>query len=132
VANVLFNTMRGGLPADGYTVGADDVRAFLAERSPATARRCAPTLAALPERLRADELIALADDAGDPTSGASSPILPLTFSRRHGDPSRPWNKFRIVLRDEHGNPRLEYQGNWRTSSRTGRPSPGPSRSTWSR
>lgn len=114
VANVLFNTMRGGLPADGYTVGADDVRAFLAERSPATTRRCAPTLAALPERLRADELIALADDAGDPDLWRLfTEYLPLTFSRRHGDPSRPWNKFRIVLRDEHGNPRLEYQGNWR-------------------
>ena len=31
-----FALSAGGLPADGYTVGADDVRAFLAERSPAT------------------------------------------------------------------------------------------------
>ncbi len=43
----------------------------------------------------------------------ASEYLPLTFSRRHGDPSRPWNKFQIVLRDEHGAPRLDYQGNWR-------------------
>ncbi|MGM0386117.1 MAG: hypothetical protein ACQERF_09085, partial [Actinomycetota bacterium] len=112
VANVLFNTMRGGLPADGYTVSADDVRAFILERGPATASRCAATLAALPERLRADELVSLAE--GDPDLWRlAMEYLPLTFSRRHGDPSRPWNKFRIALRDEHGNPRLEYQGNWR-------------------
>ena len=28
--------------------------------------------------------------------------LPLTFSRRHGDPSRPWNRFSISVRDDHG------------------------------
>ena len=26
--------------------------------------------------------------------------LPLKFSRRHGDPSRPWNKFSINTKDE--------------------------------
>ncbi|NCD19523.1 MAG: hypothetical protein EOL89_06020, partial [Actinobacteria bacterium] len=112
VANVLFNTMRGGLPADGYTVGADDVRAFIAERSPATARRCAAILADLPDQLRADELVARAGDDPD-LWRLTMEYLPLTFSRRHGDPSRPWNKFRIALRDKHGNPKLEYQGNWR-------------------
>ena len=39
--------------------------------------------------------------------------LPITFGRRHGDPSRPWNEFAIVLRDEHGERLLRYQGNWR-------------------
>ncbi|NNF67140.1 MAG: hypothetical protein HKM98_06495, partial [Gammaproteobacteria bacterium] len=39
--------------------------------------------------------------------------LPLTFGRRHGDPSRPWNQFAINLYDEHGNSLLSYQGNWR-------------------
>ncbi|MEM9325605.1 MAG: hypothetical protein AAGA85_08110 [Bacteroidota bacterium] len=39
--------------------------------------------------------------------------LPLTFSRRHGDPSRPWNKFSIEVRDEHGAKLRNYQGNWR-------------------
>lgn len=114
VANVLFNTMRGGLPADGYEIGADDVRAFVAQRSPATARRCADALAALPARLRADQLVAVAEEAGDPDLWRlAMEYLPLTFSRRHGDPSRPWNKFRIALVDEQGHPRLTYQGNWR-------------------
>jgi len=39
--------------------------------------------------------------------------LPLTFSRRHGDPSRPWNAFSINLKHPDGSPRLDYQGNWR-------------------
>jgi len=114
VANVLFNTMRGGLPSDGYDIGADDVRAFLAQRSPATSRRCADTLAALPERLRVEDLAAVAEQAGDPDLWRLAlEYLPLTFSRRHGDPSRPWNKFRIALVDDQGHPSLTYQGNWR-------------------
>lgn len=39
--------------------------------------------------------------------------LPLTFGRRHGDPSRPWNLFSIRVQDEKGNPVVAYQGNWR-------------------
>ena len=39
--------------------------------------------------------------------------LPLTFGRRHGDPSRPWNLFDIRVQDEEGNPVVAYQGNWR-------------------
>jgi len=39
--------------------------------------------------------------------------LPLTFGRRHGDPSRPWNHFEIKLKDENGDRLLSYQGNWR-------------------
>lgn len=113
-ANVLFNTMRGGVPAEGYTVQARDVRAFIEQRSVATARRCASVLALLPSRLRADELVALAEDEGDVDLWRLvMEYLPLTFSRRHGDPSRPWNEFKIVLHDDTGARRLEYQGNWR-------------------
>ena len=39
--------------------------------------------------------------------------LPLTFGRRHGDPSRPWNLFNIRVQDENGKPVVAYQGNWR-------------------
>ena len=39
--------------------------------------------------------------------------LPLTFSRRHGDPSRPWNRFSINLRRPDGGRRLDFEGNWR-------------------
>ncbi len=39
--------------------------------------------------------------------------LPLTFGRRHGDPSRPWNMFDIRVQDDEGKPVVAYQGNWR-------------------
>jgi hypothetical protein len=39
--------------------------------------------------------------------------LPLTFSRRHGDPSRPWNHFSIDLEKADGSEYLHYEGNWR-------------------
>ena len=39
--------------------------------------------------------------------------LPLTFGRRHGDPSRPWNQFNIRVQDEQGQPVVAYEGNWR-------------------
>ena len=39
--------------------------------------------------------------------------LPLTFSRRHGDPSRPWNTFSIEVKGAHGEKRRHYEGNWR-------------------
>ncbi|MDX5320284.1 MAG: hypothetical protein LPK45_04315, partial [Bacteroidota bacterium] len=40
--------------------------------------------------------------------------MPLKFSRRHGDPSRPWNKFSINTRSEiDGSKILDYEGNWR-------------------
>ena len=39
--------------------------------------------------------------------------LPLTFGRRHGDPSRPWNHFKIKTSDSKGNQIFYYEGNWR-------------------
>jgi hypothetical protein len=39
--------------------------------------------------------------------------LPICFSRRHGDPSRPWNRFTIATRGRDGRPTLSYAGNWR-------------------
>jgi hypothetical protein len=113
-ANVVFNVMRGGLPVDGYRVEARDFRSFVAERSPQAAERGADLLDALPDELTIDALVADASASGDPDlRRLAREYLPFTFSRRHGDPSRPWNLFQIVLRDAHGNPRLSYQGNWR-------------------
>ncbi|MEM8710277.1 MAG: hypothetical protein AAGG01_04950 [Planctomycetota bacterium] len=39
--------------------------------------------------------------------------LPLGLSRRHGDPSRPWNRFDIDIEGEDGSFKVAYQGNWR-------------------
>ena len=68
----------------------------------------------LPEKFNLDDLLACVVDTKDPNlDRLCRGYLPLTFSRRHGDPSRPWNKFSINLKDEDGKQRLDYQGNWR-------------------
>jgi len=52
--------------------------------------------------------------AGDPQlERLCHEYLPITFGRRHGDPSRPWNRFSIRVRDESGERSLFYEGNWR-------------------
>ncbi|MEX1280313.1 MAG: hypothetical protein AB1Z55_06295, partial [Acidimicrobiia bacterium] len=57
------------------------------------------------------------DDArstGDPDlARLALEYLPFSFSRRHGDPSRPWNAFSIRVRDRDGEPVLYHEGNWR-------------------
>jgi hypothetical protein len=112
VANVLMNDMRGGVPAPA--VGAAELRAFVARMSPPTAARCAALLAGLPARAPRAEMLARVEAAGDADlSRLALEYLPLGFSRRHGDPSRPWNRFDIQVRGEDGEERLAYQGNWR-------------------
>ena len=113
-ASTMFNLMRGGVPLDGYTVEREDVRRFLRERNAPVAERAAGLLDALPETLALSDLRTAAAQTDDlDLQRLVLEYLPLTFGRRHGDPSRPWNSFEIDLRDEHGRPRLAYQGNWR-------------------
>ena len=113
-ANVLFNVMRGGIPVAGYRVQAPDVRLFIEERSPATASRNGGFLAGLPAELTIGELVDRARSTEDPDLvRLCREYLPLTFSRRHGDPSRPWNRFRIAGKGADGSPALSFQGNWR-------------------
>ncbi|WP_296666326.1 hypothetical protein [Demequina sp.] len=113
-ANALFNVMRGGIPVDGYSVSRDDLELFLGRSNAPVAARHAEFLRALPDHIGRDELIALVAPVGDvDLERLTAEYLPLTFSRRHGDPSRPWNTFAIRLKDQQGNPTLNYQGNWR-------------------
>ena len=113
-ANVLFNGMRGGFPLQGYQVERRDLERFLASASRRTHERHADFLARLPASLPQQALLARARAEGDPDlERLVLEYLPLTFSRRHGDPSRPWNEFKIAVRDAQGQPVLDYQGNWR-------------------
>jgi hypothetical protein len=106
-ANVMFNIMRGGIFADNGKVNAEDFIAFVRQRNKAS--------------VPAAESAAAAGDIRKAVESSGNPQLmrlfleymPLTFSRRHGDPSRPWNRFNIKLRDETGSPILNYEGNWR-------------------
>lgn len=113
-ANVLFNIMRGGIFADGYQVPGEDFAAFVRTRNRPVAARHAALLAGLPAVIsRADLLAQIAATGDRDLERLGYEYLPLTFSRRHGDPSRPWNRFRIQLRDAHGRRLLTHEGNWR-------------------
>ena len=72
-----------------------------------------PVLAASRD-LPVDQVVAAAETSGDADlERIALEYLPLTFSRRHGDPSRPWNRFSIDIRNDDGSEKLYYQGNWR-------------------
>jgi hypothetical protein len=71
-------------------------------------------IAALPETFDLNHLKSISQSDDDKNfKRLCYEYLPLKFSRRHGDPSRPWNKFSINTRNEDGSKILDYQGNWR-------------------
>ena len=113
-ANTLFNIMRGGVFEERGEVPGRDLEAFVAEVAPRLAERHGALLAALPERCSREAALEALRGAGDPDlERVASEYLPLRFSRRHGDPSRPWNAFAISRpRTRVGSP-YAYQGNWR-------------------
>ena len=111
-ANVMFNIMRGGVFVENNTIHSADFIKFITTRNT--------------NQLEAAKAICTNDtvsykELGDNIKRTGNDqlyrlyleYLPLSFSRRHGDPSRPWNKFSINLRDSLGNPILNYEGNWR-------------------
>jgi len=113
-ANVLFNVMRGGLPLRGYAIDPADFARFVAARSRPVAEAHAAWLAGLPREIDDGQLAAAVRALGDPVlERLCLEYVPFGFSRRHGDPSRPWNRFSIRLRGPDGAELLEYQGNWR-------------------
>jgi len=113
-SNALFNIMRGGIPVDGYTVSRDDVLSFIAARSRTVATTHRDTLEGFDATVSYGTLLDLAHRSEDRHfERLVLEYLPLTFSRRHGDPSRPWNKFSIEIENPDGTPRLAWQGNWR-------------------
>jgi hypothetical protein len=112
--NVLFNNMRGGVFLYNYTLPMPDFRDFLRVHDPAVLQRRRAELDRLPEICEVDQVHAAAQQSGDPDlQRLSYEYLPLYFGRRHGDPSRPWNGFSIRTRNEAGEERLNFEGNWR-------------------
>ena len=113
-ANTLFNAMRGGIPDHGYLVSRDDLGAYLGKTNSAVRARHAALLDAPPASLRREDLMKWVQAVGDvDLERLAAEYLPLSFSRRHGDPSWPWNSFSIRLKDDQGQPMLNYRGNWR-------------------
>jgi len=112
--NVLFNVMRGGIFDSNYDVGRADFTSFVESWNAPVAAKHKAWLEGLPETISTVDLVPLAKAQGDADLlRLVLEYIPITFSRRHGDPSRPWNKFSINLKDSKGNKILSYQGNWR-------------------
>ncbi|MDX1480277.1 MAG: hypothetical protein R3315_01295 [Woeseiaceae bacterium] len=113
-ANVVFNILRGGVFHNQYTIDSRDLRRTIRSFNRAVFLRNRVLLDGLPDSLTAGELLDKARESGDlQLQRLCYEYLPITFGRRHGDPSRPWNQFAIRIRDAEGKPLLSYQGNWR-------------------
>jgi hypothetical protein len=113
-SNTLFNVMRGGVFANGYELDSRDLLAFARNANPELAGRHVSFFRRLPAPLPYRRLVEAAREVGDPQlERVCREYLPLTFSRRHGDPSRPWNRFSITTRNADGTRSLNYEGNWR-------------------
>ena len=114
-SNVLFNVMRGGIFDDNYNVEKWDFLAYLKNANQAIGKQFAAMLDKLPEVFTLTALKEhIAKEADPDFQRLCLEYLPLKFSRRHGDPSRPWNKFSINTHSEaDGSKILDYEGNWR-------------------
>lgn len=113
-ANTLFNTMRGGVYNDNYTIVSADFAKHVKHFNVKVWQRNGDFLSNLPVEIEYSDLEFLVQKRGDANLyRLFQEYLPLTFSRRHGDPSRPWNLFNINVKDEYGNKVVSYQGNWR-------------------
>ncbi len=113
-ANVLFNVLRGGIFDDQYMISSQDFSSTIALFNRDVYQRNKALLDGLPAKLNFVELIEKIKVSGDnQLERLSGEYLPISFGRRHGDPSRPWNQFAIKLVDDNNNRLLTYQGNWR-------------------
>jgi hypothetical protein len=114
-ANVLFNIMRGGIFDENYQIDKKDFVNYLKNANKNLSEKHAAFINHLSETFSYIDLKASLKNIDDADLiRLSTEYLPLKFSRRHGDPSRPWNKFSINTRSEiDGSKILDYQGNWR-------------------
>jgi hypothetical protein len=113
-ANVMFNLMRGGVFKDQYWIQANDFIDFVSVRNRPVVLASPDFFANLPARIHLSDLLARAEASHSADLvRLSYAYLPLTFSRRHGDPSRPWNRFAININKPDGSRKLDYEGNWR-------------------
>lgn len=113
--NGLFNIMRGGIFDNNYQIEKNDFSTYLSKANQQVAARHKESIQSLPNQFSLSVLKELAIKSDDKDfKRLSLEYLPLKFSRRHGDPSRPWNQFSINTRNEHdGSKVLDYAGNWR-------------------
>jgi len=114
-SNVLFNIMRGGIFDNNYQIEKSDFVAYILSANKSVFEKHSSFFTKLKETFDYADLKQLVNDHEDADLiRLCTEYLPLKFSRRHGDPSRPWNKFSINTRSEiDGSKILDYEGNWR-------------------
>jgi len=114
-SNTLFNIMRGGIFDHNYQIEKADLITYLRNANRQLVSAHHQVLQQLPDKFTVMDLKDLVKASGDPDlQRLCYEYLPLKFSRRHGDPSRPWNQFTINTHDENdGSKVLDYEGNWR-------------------
>ncbi len=113
-SNVLFNLMRGGIFDNGYTINKNDFLKHVRHFNIHLADRHHLFLHKLDKHINYHDLQAKVEDSKDEDLiRITMEYLPFTFSRRHGDPSRPWNLFSIEVKNPDGTRKLYYEGNWR-------------------
>ena len=113
-SNTLFNIMRGGIFDENYQIEKDDFIHYIAAANTKVFKKREEVLQELPEIFTLNFLKDFAKNDRDRNFiRLAFEYMPLKFSRRHGDPSRPWNKFSINTTSEDGSKILDYEGNWR-------------------
>ena len=114
LSNVLFNSMRGGLFPYEYRIPVGDLIQFISQRNRNVHARYLSILNNLGGEMSLDRVHTLVRNTNDPDfMRLLLEYIPLSFSRRHGDPSRPWNIFSIRVKNDVGEEMLSYEGNWR-------------------
>ncbi len=113
--NAMFNIMRGGIFDNNYQIEKSDLKTYLSKANQQVFARHKESIQNLSNQFSLSTLRELALKASDKDlARLCLEYLPLKFSRRHGDPSRPWNQFSINTRNESdGSKVLDYAGNWR-------------------
>ena len=102
-ANVLFNILRGGIFDAQYDVSTRDFVANIRHFNRNAYLKNQQFLDALPETINFSELLSSVRECEAPQlERLAYEYLPITFGRRHGDPSRPWNHFEINVKDDQG------------------------------
>jgi hypothetical protein len=114
LSNVFFNIMRGGIFDNNYQISKDDLMDFIKGANSKVFKRTISFLETIDKHISLQTLLERAALENDSQLlRLCYEYMPLALSRRHGDPSRPWNIFSIELRKEDGSKSLNYQGNWR-------------------
>ena len=113
--NSMFNIMRGGIFDNNYQIEKNDLSTYLSNANQEVFQRHKKSILGLPNQFTISIVKEFAKKSDDKDlQRLCLEYLPLKFSRRHGDPSRPWNQFSINTRSEKDGAKvLDYAGNWR-------------------